>query len=56
MQLFYSHGQELFYKFVSIFTNKIVKQLLSMTVCIKIQKDSKTVEMKDFDTSNFDFT
>ena len=27
----YSHGQELFYKFVSNFTNK-VKQLLSMTV------------------------
>ena len=28
----YSHGQELFYKFVSDFTNKLVKQLLSMTV------------------------
>ena len=28
----YSHGQELFYKFVSNFTNKLVKQLLSMTV------------------------
>ena len=30
----YSHGQELFYKFVSNFTNKLVKQLLSMTVQI----------------------
>ena len=29
---FYSHGQELFYKSVSNFTNKLVKQLLSMTV------------------------
>ena len=28
----YSHGQELFYKFDSNFTNKLVKQLLSMTV------------------------
>ena len=28
----YSHGQELFYKFVSKITNKLVKQLLSMTV------------------------
>ena len=28
----YSHGQEVFYKFVSDFTNKLVKQLLSMTV------------------------
>ena len=28
----YSHGQELFYKFVSNFTNKLVKQLLSITV------------------------
>ena len=31
----YSHGQELFYKFVSNFTNKLVKQLLSMTVFSK---------------------
>ena len=30
----YSHGQELFYKFVSDFTNKLVKQLLSMTVVL----------------------
>ena len=30
--LSYSHGQELFYKFISNFTNKLVKQLLSMTV------------------------
>ena len=30
----YSHGQELFYKFVSEITNKLVKQLLSMTVFI----------------------
>ena len=29
----YSHGQELLYKFVSNFANKLVKQLLSMTVC-----------------------
>ena len=28
----YSHGQELFYKFVHEITNKLVKQLLSMTV------------------------
>ena len=28
----YSHGQELFYKFISKITNKLVKQLLSMTV------------------------
>ena len=28
----YSHGQELFYKFFSKITNKLVKQLLSMTV------------------------
>ena len=28
----YSHGQELFYKFVSKINNKLVKQLLSMTV------------------------
>ena len=28
----YSHGQELFYKFDSNFTNKLLKQLLSMTV------------------------
>ena len=28
----YSHGQELFYKFISNFNNKLVKQLLSMTV------------------------
>ena len=28
----YSHGQELFYKFISNFANKLVKQLLSMTV------------------------
>ena len=28
----YSHGQALFYKFVSKITNKLVKQLLSMTV------------------------
>ena len=28
----YSHGKELFYKFVSKITNKVVKQLLSMTV------------------------
>ena len=28
----YSHWQELFYKFVSKITNKLVKQLLSMTV------------------------
>ena len=34
----YSHGQELFYKFVSKITNKLVKQLLSMTVCQKIPK------------------
>ena len=31
-QKMYSHGKELFYKFVSDFTNKLVKQLLSMTV------------------------
>ena len=30
----YSHGQELFYKFVSDFTNKLVKQLLFMTVVL----------------------
>ena len=30
----YSHGQELFYKFVSKITNKLVKQLLSMIVII----------------------
>ena len=29
---YYSHGQELFYKSDSDFTNKLVKQLLSMTV------------------------
>ena len=29
--ILYSHGQELFYKFVSNFTNNLVKQLLSMT-------------------------
>ena len=29
----YSHGQELFYKFISKITNKLVKQLLYMTVC-----------------------
>ena len=28
----YNHGQELFYKFVSKITNKLVKQLLAMTV------------------------
>ena len=28
----YSHGQELFYKFVSKFTDKLVKKLLSMTL------------------------
>ena len=28
----YSHGQELFYEFVSKITNKLVKQLLSMIV------------------------
>ena len=28
----YLHGQELFYKFISKITNKLVKQLLSMTV------------------------
>ena len=28
----YSHRQELFYKFVNKITNKLVKQLLSMTV------------------------
>ena len=28
----YSHGQELFYKLISKITNKLVKQLLSMTV------------------------
>ena len=32
----YSHGQELFYKFVSKITNKLVKQLLSMTVCMQV--------------------
>ena len=32
----YSHGQELFYKFVSKITNKLVKQLLSMTVLGKL--------------------
>ena len=32
----YSHGQELFYKFISNFTNKLVKQLLSMTVVEQI--------------------
>ena len=32
IRLIYSHGQELFYKFISNFTNKLVKQLLSMTV------------------------
>ena len=31
----YSHGQELFYKFVSKITNKIVNQLFSMTVYIQ---------------------
>ena len=31
----YSHGQELFYKFVCNFTNKLVKQLLSMTVVVE---------------------
>ena len=30
--ILYSHGQELFYKFISNFTNKLVKQLMSMTV------------------------
>ena len=30
---YYSHAQQLFYKIVSNFTNKLVKQLLSMTVC-----------------------
>ena len=30
----YSHRQELFYKFVSNFTNKLVKQLLSTTVYV----------------------
>ena len=32
----YSQGQELFYKFVSKITNKLVKQLLSMTVSSKL--------------------
>ena len=32
----YSHGQELFYKFVSKITNKLVKQLLSMTVHVYV--------------------
>ena len=31
----YSHEQELFYKFVSKITNRLVKQLLSMTVCTR---------------------
>ena len=31
----YSHGQELFYKSVIKITNKLVKQLLSMTVCVR---------------------
>ena len=31
----YSHGQELFYKFVSKITNKLVKQLLSLTVRVE---------------------
>ena len=32
----YSHGQELFYKFFSKITNRLVKQLLSMTVHLKV--------------------
>ena len=36
---YYSHGQELFYKFVSNFTNKLVKQLLSMTVLLYAIRD-----------------
>ena len=30
----YSHGQELFHKFLSKITNKLVKQLMSMTVSV----------------------
>jgi len=37
----YSHGQELFYKFFSNFTNKLVKQLLSMTVYWKSLQKKK---------------
>ena len=41
----YSHGQELFYKFVSEITNKLVKQLLSMTVFASNNKDLSTQHM-----------
>ena len=35
----YSHGQELLYKFVSKFSNKLVKQLLPMTVCTNLVRE-----------------
>ena len=43
----YSHGQELFYKFVSDFTNKLVKQLLSMTVYVfrSMRLDLELIEL-----------
>ena len=40
----YSNGQELFYKFISNFTNKLVKQLLSMTVFPKVNNCSPVSE------------
>ena len=40
----YIHGQELFYKFVSEITNKLVKQLLSMTVGSQCLLSSPFVE------------
>ena len=41
--LVYSHGQELFYNYVSNFTNKLVKQLLSMTVCTTCKTPNQTL-------------
>ena len=42
----YSHEQEFFYKFVSIFTNKLEKQLLSMTVSMEAMNGHWMINLK----------
>ena len=51
----YSHGQELFYKFVRKITNKLVKQLLSMTVCthFSCRLPSQSNLIEDYDAASY---
>ena len=49
MPALYSHGPELFYKFVSKISNTLVKQLLSMTVCCAIKNDPLRQKKNVFD-------